>query len=67
MLAGVKLKEIARKWGRDFIRYYNAYKTLACDIRFQEQQEIVKYTLKETENIEFTGEGQTKLKENINT
>ena len=63
LLAGVKLKEIARKWGRDFIRHYNAYKTLACDIRFQEQQEIVKYTLKETENIDFTGEGQTKLKE----
>lgn len=38
MLDNVPLRDIARKHGRDFIRYYNSYKQLAEDIRSQERR-----------------------------
>lgn len=38
MLENIPLRDIARKHGRDFIRYYNSYKQLAEDIRSQERR-----------------------------
>ncbi len=38
MLDNIPLRDIARKHGRDFIRYYNSYKQLAEDIHNQERR-----------------------------
>lgn len=46
MLNGVKLREIARKYGKDFIRNYISYKTLKNDI-IEEEKEIKRKELKE--------------------
>lgn len=66
MLTGVKLKEIARKWGRDFIRYYTAYKLLANDIRLEESDERAQMWAKierqEIENFKQTANGQAEIK-----
>ena len=61
MLRGVKLKEIARKWGRDFIRHYNAYKMLTEDIRKEEWRETLK-EIKEKEKYELKPIEQEKMK-----
>lgn len=46
MLNGVKLRDIARKYGKDFIRNYISYKTLKNDI-IDEEKEIERRELKE--------------------
>lgn len=38
MLDNIPLKEIARRYGRDFIRYYSSYKNLWNDIKVEEQR-----------------------------
>lgn len=66
MLLGVRLKDIARKWGRDFIRHYTAYKMLANDIRLEENDERARMWAKiaeqEIENFKQTANGQAEIK-----
>ncbi len=63
LLKGTPIRDIARKYGRDFIRYYNSYKMIATDIKVQER-EIEQRKKEETfglNNLTFSHNGQTEL------